>query len=124
MDRRQRPVDIIGKAQKTFPIAWYFDCSWVNAFFLIDPQRVAALPLSKRPSAVPGARWREHEKNGQFQRVLWDDVRMVPLVVETGDRAGTFFERLMVKPRPTLTKFLPWAQVKGYAQREYSDFLD
>lgn len=101
-----------------------FDGSWVNAFFLMDPQRVAALPLSKRPSAVPGARWREQEKNGLFQRVLWDEARMVPLVVETGDRAGTVFERVTVKPLATLAKSLPWTQVKGYAQREYSDFLD
>jgi hypothetical protein len=101
-----------------------FDGSWANAFFLMDPQRVAALPLSKRPSAVAGARWREQEKNGLFQRVLWDDKRMVPLVVETGDRAGTFFEQVTVRPLPRLTKSLPWTTTKGYAQREYSDFLD
>lgn len=101
-----------------------FDGSWVNAFFLMDPQRVAALPLSKRPSAAPGAHWREQEKNGLFQRVLWDDARMVPLVVEIGDRAETFFKRVTVKPSPTLTKSLPWDKVKDYAQREYSDFLD
>jgi hypothetical protein len=101
-----------------------FDGSWVNAFFLMDPQRVAALPLSMRTSRAAGARWREQEKNGLFQRVLWDDARMVPLVVETGDRAGTFFERVTVKPRQALTKSPPWTKVKGYAQREYSDFLD
>lgn len=101
-----------------------FDGSWVNAFFLMDPQRVAALPPSPRPSAVAGARWREQEKNGLFQRVLWDEARMVPLVVETGDRAGTVFERITVKPLPALSKALPWTKVKGYAQREYSDFLD
>jgi hypothetical protein len=101
-----------------------FDGSWVNAFFLMDPKRIAALPLSKRPSAVSGAGWREQEKNGVFQRVLWDEARMVPLVVETGDRAETFFERVTVKPLPTLTKSLPWTQAKGYLQREYSDFLD
>ena len=101
-----------------------FDGSWVNAFFLMDPQRVAALPLSKRPSAVAGARWREQEKNGLFQRVLWDDTRKIPLVVETGDRAGTFFGRVTVRPLPTLAKSLPWEKTKGYAQREYTDFLD
>lgn len=101
-----------------------FDGSWVNAFFLMDPQRVAGLPLSRRPSTVAGGRWREQAKNGVFQRVLWDEARMVPLVVETGDRAGTFFERITVEPHPTLTKSLPWTKVKGYAQRDYSDFLD
>lgn len=101
-----------------------FDHSWPNVFFLIDPKRVAALPLSKRPSTVSGARWREQEKNGLFQRVLWDDARMVPLVVESGDRAGTFFERVTVKPLPAQARPLPWTALKGYTQRDYADFLD
>lgn len=101
-----------------------FDGSWSKAFFLVDPQRVAALPLSKRPSEIAGARWREQERDGLFQRVLWDEARMVPLVVETGNRAGTFFERITVKPLPASGKPLPWTRLKGYAQKDYADFLD
>lgn len=101
-----------------------FDGSWSNAFYLIDPKGVASLPLSSRASPIAGANWREHEKNGLFQRVLWDDRKMIPLIVETGDRAGTFFRRIEVKPLATLSKELPWQNLKGYAQKEYSDFLD
>lgn len=101
-----------------------FDGSWANAYYLIDPQGVAALPLSSKASPVAGARWHEREKNGLFQRVLWDDKKMIPLIVETGDKAGTFFRRVEVKPQVNLTKDLPWQNLKAYAQKEYSDFLD
>jgi hypothetical protein len=101
-----------------------FDGSWANAFFLMDPQSVTALPLSNRASSVPGARWREHRKNGLYQRVLWDEKKLIPLVVETGDQAGNFFERVEVKPQTTVTKELPWQKLKNFAQKEYADFLD
>lgn len=101
-----------------------FDGSWANAFYLVDPKAVAELPLSNRRSDVPGARWREREKNGVFQRVLWDEARMVPLVMETGDRNETFFQRIEVKVLPNLSVSLPWQNLKGFAQKEYTDFLD
>lgn len=101
-----------------------FDGSWANAFFLVDPQSVAALPLSNRPSPVAGARWRAREKNGVFQRVLWDEKKMIPLLVESGDRNGSFFQRIEVKPQAEPAKALPWQNLKGYAQKEYADFLD
>lgn len=101
-----------------------FDGSWVNAFYLVDPQAVAKLPISNRPANVAHARWHESEKNGLFQRVLWDDKKMIPLVVESGDRAGTFFRRMEVKADATVTAMLPWNTWQGYAQKEYSDFLD
>jgi hypothetical protein len=101
-----------------------FDGSWSNAFFLMDLRSVAALHLSGRVSPVAGARWREQEKNGLFQRVLWDEKRLVPLIVETGDHAGRFFERVEVTPLAKLAEALPWQDTKGFAQKEYADFLD
>jgi hypothetical protein len=125
---RLEAVDVEGRELIAIPPSEYenanFDGSWVNAFFLMDPRRVASLPLSTRASAVPGARWREQDKNGLFQRVLWDEQRMVPLVVETGDQAGTRFERITVTPLPGLRRSLPWAKTKSYAQKEFADFLD
>ena len=101
-----------------------FDGSWANAFYLVDPQGVALLPLSRRVSPIAGARWHEREKNGLFQRVLWDDKRMIPLIVETGDRTGNAFRRIEIKPQAGLSKELPWLNLKNYAQKEYADFLD
>ena len=101
-----------------------FDGSWVNAYFLVDPQLAAAMPLSDKPSAVAGARWHEQEKHGVFQRVLWDDKNMIPLEVETGKRDGTILRRVSVKLDPRMGVDAPWKKLQGYAQREYSDFLD
>jgi len=100
-----------------------FDGSWENSFYLLDPKQVAAMPLSKQMSKVPGARWREVQKNGNFQRVLWDDQKQIPLMIESGDLANTFYRRVDVKLEP-LSRTLPWSKVQGYAQREYSDYLD
>ena len=101
-----------------------FDGSWTNAFFLLDPKQVANLPLSPRRSAVPGARWHEQERKEVFQRVLWDQRRQIPLIIENGDKAGRFFNRIEVVIEKPRSSALPWANLQGYAQREYADFLD
>ena len=101
-----------------------FDGSWENSFYLVDPALVVALPLSTRVSKMSGARWHEREKNGVFQRVLWDDQKQIPLVIESGDKAGTFYRRVEVQAMATLSAELPWNKLKGYGQKEYSDFLD
>ncbi|MCU6434318.1 hypothetical protein LPB67_11100 [Undibacterium sp. Jales W-56] len=101
-----------------------FDGSWDNAFYLLDPKLVKTMPYSAQVSPVPGARWREREKNGVYQRVLWDEQKQIPLVIESGDKAATFYRRVDVKPLAGLTRELPWLNLKGYAQKEYSDFLD
>jgi len=101
-----------------------FDGSWPNAYYLFDPKLVQAMPLSQRASTVPGARWREQVRNGSFRRVLWDDQRQIPLVIESGDQAATILHRVEVQAQPNVTAALPWQQLKGYSQRDYGDFLD
>ena len=121
-------IDAHDKIVVSIPKAEYenvnFDGSWENSFYLLDPKLVAAMPLSKQASNAPGARWREVEKNGVFQRILWDEQKQIPLVIESGDRANTFYRRVDVKLQPTVSKAQPWANVQNYAQREYSDYLD
>ncbi|WP_229633742.1 hypothetical protein [Duganella qianjiadongensis] len=101
-----------------------FDGSWPNAYYLFDPKLVMAMPLSSRASTVAGARWREQVRNGSFRRVLWDEQRQIPLVIESGDQAATIFNRIEVQPQASVTATLPWQKLQGYAQREYGDFLD
>lgn len=101
-----------------------FDGSWEAAYSLADPARVAQLPLSIRSSAIPGAQWREREKDGLFERVLWDAARQVALVVESGDAGGRFFRRVQAVPVSPSRATLPWEQLRSYAQREYADYLD
>jgi hypothetical protein len=101
-----------------------FDGSWLNSYYLINPKLIAAMPLSKR--AVPNAdeHWHEIDKNGLFQRVLWHDKLHIPLLIETGDKAGTFLQRTTLTPHTKLAQDLPWHHLQGYTQKEYSDFLD
>jgi len=101
-----------------------FDGSWTNAYYLFDPKIVQTMPFLQRPSTVPGARWRELVRNGSFRRVLWDEQRQIPLVIESGDQAATVFHRMEVQAEPKLATSLPWQQLKGYSQRDYGDFLD
>jgi hypothetical protein len=121
-------VDAPGKAVVAIPASEYanvnFDGSWETAFFLLDPSLLKAMPRSARPSSVPGAHWREREKNGMFERVLWDAQKQIPLVIESGDKASTFYRRVEVKTQAVLAQRLPWQNLGGYAQKEFSDYLD
>lgn len=101
-----------------------FDGSWANAFFLADPKIVSTIPVTHRASPVAGAQWRELAKGDMVQRVLWDGKRQIPLLVEKVDSRGRYVQRMEVKVQPGLAKSLPWERVKGYAQKEYADFLD
>jgi hypothetical protein len=101
-----------------------FDGSWQNAFYLADPKRVMAMPVSGRASPIAGARWREQRTKDMFQRVLWDEKRMIPLIVESGDAQGRVLERVEVQPLPGLEKRQPWKETAGFARKEYADFLD
>lgn len=101
-----------------------FDGSWANAYYLVNPHYIALMPVSSRPSAVAHAQWHETNKNGMFQRVLWDKKLSIPLIIETGDESGNFLQRVEVRRSATLEKNLPWKNLQGYAQKEYSDFLD
>lgn len=121
-------IDAHGKNLIAIPPSEYdnvnFDGSWENTFYLLDPKLVNAMPVSKRTSAVAGAKWHEREKNGVFQRVLWDEQKQIPLTIESGDKAATFYRRVDVKLQASASRALPWTSLKGYAQKEYADFLD
>jgi hypothetical protein len=101
-----------------------FDGSWLNTFYLVSPAAISVMPKSKQVSSVAQARWYEAKKNGLFQRILWDEKNLVPLLIETGDQKNTFFQRITVSLKSPQDKALPWLNLQGYAQKEYSDFLD
>jgi hypothetical protein len=100
-----------------------FDGSWERAFYLLEPRLLKTMTVTNRASPTPGARWREREDNGVYQRVLWDEQRQIPLTMESGDKAGTFYRRVDVTARAGVAA-APWSKLQGYAQREYADFLD
>ena len=100
-----------------------YDGSWANTFFLVDPKIVAALPVSRKTSPA-GTRWHELTRDGMYQRVLWDEKRMIPLLVEKGDVKGSILERMEIRVQPKTADMPRWTNLKGYAQKEYTDFLD
>ncbi len=101
-----------------------FDGSWANTYFVMDPAIVSRLPRSSRQSSTPNTHWLEIEKDGAFQRILWDEINMIPLVAETHDKKHSYYNRIDIHIRKTSQKALPWERLKGYAQRDYADFLD
>lgn len=101
-----------------------FDGSWINTYYLVDPQAIAALPVSTRTSAIAHAHWHEQQKNGRFQRVLWDNKKAIPLIIESGNQNGSYFQRISITPNAILASDLPWLYQQGYVQKEYADFLD
>ena len=121
-------IDAHDKEVVSIPPAEYgnvsFDGSWDHAYYLLDSKRLQTMKLSTRTSAVAGARWREREDHNLFERVLWDEQRQVPLVIESGDKAASFFNRMEITVQPSLTRDLPWQKLNGYAQKEFADFLD
>jgi hypothetical protein len=121
-------IDARAQAVVAIPTSEYanvnFDGSWKNAFFLLDPALLKAIPITARASSVAGARWHEREKDGMFERVLWDEKRQIPLAIESGDTASTFYRRVEVTVHPSLVTTLPWNDLSGYAQKEFSDYLD
>ena len=121
-------IDAAQRAVISVAVAEYdnvgFDGSWNNSFFLLNPALIQQLPRSHRESPNAQSVWHEGQKNGRFQRILWDDKNQIPLKIETGDIAGVTYQSLEVKIQPRTTKALPWKNIKGYAQKEYSDYLD
>lgn len=101
-----------------------FDGSWANNYYLIDPALLKNMKQSAKQSNVDGAVWYEREKNGIFQKVLWHAQKQIPLMVESGDRAGTFYQSVEVKVAANTQAQLPWVNLKGYIHKEYADFLD
>ena len=101
-----------------------FDGSWSNTFYLVNPDYIAEMPITSRSSSVTNAQWHESSKNGMFQRVLWNTKLNIPLIIESGDQAGNYLHRVEVQPSTMMVKNLPWNDLQGYTQKEYSDFLD
>lgn len=102
-----------------------FDGSWDNAAEMVAEQTVKAMPLSKRPSALADAEWREESRNGWYNRVLWSNRHKVAMVVESGRSDGATARRTVLTLRPlTPENTLPWRKLGAYAMKEYDDFMD
>ncbi len=121
-------IDLSNRERIAIPATEYeqinFDGSWDNAFYIISPKDLALMQPSNRASSIKTARWFEREKNHIFQRVLWDDVLQIALIIESGDTENTFFRKTEVSATTQTSPAQPWLHLAGFANKEYSDFLD
>lgn len=99
-----------------------FDGQWNAAYSLMDPRQIKVLKPSKRAAPV-GSQWYEGTKDGNYLRILWDAAESFPRRVESGNAVGTQQRMMQVDVVPT-PKQLPWQTLKGYQEKDYSDFLD
>lgn len=98
-----------------------FDGKWLSTYSLIDPQQLKTMTLSKRV-APTGSQWYETTKDGRYLRVLWDAKLAIPRRMESGQVDGTQQHTIQIDIQPTTA--MPWLALKGYQEKEYSDFLD
>jgi len=99
-----------------------FDGQWAAARHLLDPVQIQRMkPLDR--SAPAGARWYQGGTAAMKVLVLWDSKGQFPLRVESTNAQGTS-RSVTTTTREPLPAALPWGQLAGYTQKEYSDLLD
>lgn len=95
-----------------------FDGSWDNAVHLLDPKQL------KTMQPVPGkAQSYQLTRAGTTIRVVWDAKGEFPRQVES-DNASRTRHKLMRVRETSAPATAPWTTLQGYAQKEYSDYLD
>lgn len=99
-----------------------FDGRWTTASQLLDPEQIRRMQPSKR-SAPAGCRWYEGKSREARVQVLWDEKAGFPRRIESANHNGTQ-RSTMVAHREPMPVSMPWAALKGYVQKEYSDLLD
>jgi hypothetical protein len=101
-----------------------FDGKWNSTYFLVDLDLLKKMPVSKNKSSISTATLYEQFNDVIFQRVLWDNKNQIPLMVEVGNKNGSFYQKMTVGLSNKLPNKLPWENISDYAKKEYSDFLD
>lgn len=99
-----------------------FDGNWTSASNLLDPNQIKKMKASTR-TAPAGARWYEGGTKDAKVFVLWDETAQYPRRIESANTAGTRRNVMSVK-REAMPSTLPWSQLKGFAEKEFSDLLD
>lgn len=99
-----------------------FDGDWGNAYHLIGPKHMATMQPTSQ-AAPAGTKWYASRNQAEWVKVLWDEKGQYPRQVKSGNDAGT--QRRSMVATPTVAPVsLPWATLKTYERKEYSDTLD
>jgi len=99
-----------------------FDGQWTTASQLLDPEQIRRMQPIQR-SAPAGCRWYEGKSREARVQVLWDEKAGFPRRIESSNPSGSQRSTLVAK-QETMPGSMPWATLKGYVQKEYSDLLD
>lgn len=99
-----------------------FDGRWTTASQLLDPAQIGRMKSVNR-TAPAGARWYESATRDTKVAVLWDEKEKYPRRIESANGTGTQ-AAIMKVTRETMPAVLPWSNLNGYVQKEYSDLLD
>lgn len=111
---------IVDVAQAEFSTVG-FDGSWAAAYHLIDPVVLKKLEPAEKQGDL---QWYQTKGNKTPDlRILWNSVLEIPMKVEFRNPQGTSMRSTTVKVLAQTTKS-PWSNLKGFNQKDYSDFLD
>ena len=95
-----------------------FDGSWAAAWSLVDP---AALKRMKASATARDLTTYTLNEKGRAVKVVWNSKLQMPVSVESNDKTSR---------RQTLVQVVssaparPWDKLKGFTQKDYSDYLD
>lgn len=99
-----------------------FDGVWETAYYLVNRTALKKMtPLKK--TAPAGAVWYEQKNAKQFTRILWDEHKEIPLVIESGSADGSSSNKISLAIVPT-TANLPWNTLGSFQTIAYEDLLD
>ena len=111
---------IVDVAQAEFSTVG-FDGSWPAAYHLIDPTVLKKLEPGEKQGEL---QWYQTKGSKTPElRILWNPMLEIPMSVETRNPQGTSLRSTTVKVIAQSSKS-PWNNLKGYASKDYSDFLD
>ncbi|HJV23460.1 MAG TPA: hypothetical protein VJ570_12230 [Holophagaceae bacterium] len=113
---------VVSAEARDYPEVGFHD-SWGVVAHLVEPELLAKLKPLPRRSGVAGAVWYGRKNSQGWLRVLWSSRHRMALAVESASTDGHRMHRTTVRLQP-MPRVLPWDQLQGYAQKEYTDLLD
>jgi len=119
VDRGHRMVVSIPKLEYD---AVGFDGRFDAAAHVVPPAVVDRMPVLASRDASGGV-WHVEKSGDWSHRVLWSAEKQVATRVESERADGSFKRTVTVEPVAPAAA-LPWADLSGYAQKEYDDFMD
>jgi hypothetical protein len=95
-----------------------FDGSWTAAWSLMDPTSLKRMQIGSVAGDLTTYTLTDKARK---VKVVWNSKLQVPALVESMDKSSQ--RKTVVEVLSTKTE-RPWDRLQGYAQKDYSDYLD